>query len=210
MWIGEAPNSSTAYLMEPCYSRRMKFVAGGLVGALALGAAVGIGAATHPFDASAPQAAPPDATAAPWAKYIGTWRADPKAVAGQPRAPYLLRMTVETGVLVMEWHSMAEQHALRLPIDGTPVAVTDNGHAVDMHLALDGPMLTVTSQRHTPNGSVVRSAVTYAVSRNRLLIDHSSPQLAGAAATGPDVFTKVPTNMLTHGGTGALGPTGRQ
>lgn len=150
--------------------------------------------------------AQPDLSKA-WSKYIGTWRADPKSVEGQPDAPYLLRVSAEGSDLVMEWNSMAAKQLVRLPLDGRAVSRVEAGRPVEMRASLEGPALVVTTTRAAANGQTTNATVSYAVSRNRLTIERTRLTAQGET-TESDVFTKVPTNILTHGGTGALGPTG--
>jgi hypothetical protein len=153
-------------------------------------------------------AAPVQADASkPWSKYIGTWRADPRAIEGMPNAPYLLRVSAEGSDLVMEWNSMAAKQVVRLPLDGRAVSIVDEGRPVEMRATLEGPSLIVTTTPAAASGPIKSASATYAVSRNRLTIERTR-QTAQGETTEREVFTKVPTNILTHGGTGALGPTG--
>lgn len=161
-----------------------------------------------PGGPTGPPASPGQADASkPWSKYVGTWRANPSAIEGMPNAPYLLRVSAEGTDLVMEWNSMAAKQVVRLPLDGRAVSVVEDGRPVEMRASLDGPALIVTSTRPSESEKTVSATVSYAVSRNRLTIERTQ-QTAQGETRASEVFTKVPTNILTHGGTGALGPTG--
>lgn len=160
--------------------------------------------------AAAAQDAAPQADQAMWTKYAGVWRVNSSLSEPADPGPYvLLRIDAEPDALVVVRSGNAVTETLSYPTNGSEATSSEKTGTIVAKASLDGPTLLLRSERKGPDGKIASTMVdSVVVSPNRLRLT-----VERTVTTGKDekkfsiVFNRIPGNFLTHGGTGAQGPT---
>ena len=142
-----------------------------------------------------------------WTKYAGVWRIN-TSLTEEPGPYVLLRISPENNELIVERSGNAPAEMLRYPLNGTPVSNEVRGGAVLSSAALEGPALVLKSDRKGADGRVTSTTDSISVSPNRQRLTVERTVAAGKEEKKTTlVFNRIPGNFLTHGGSGAQGPT---